>query len=47
MFEIVSEYEGGSPFSAACDAYHRGDDEAVAMALDDDRRLDALAEAGQ
>ena len=47
MFEIVSEYEGRSPFSAACDAYHRGDDAAVAMALGDDRRLEALAEAGQ
>ena len=47
MFEIVGEYEGRSPFSAACDAYHRGDDEAVAMALGDDRRLDALAGARQ
>ena len=47
MFEIVGEYEGRSPFSAACDAYHRGDDEAVAMALDDDRRLDALSATGK
>ena len=47
MFEIVGEYEGRSPFSAACDAYHRGDDETVAMALGDDRRLDTLSATGK
>ena len=47
MFEIVGEYEGRSPFSAACDAYHRGDDETMAIALGDDRRLHALSATGQ
>ena len=47
IFEIVGDYEGRSPFSAACDAYHRGDDEAVARALEDERRLDALTGARQ
>ena len=47
IFEIVGDYEGRSPFSAASDAYRRGDDEAVARALADERRLDSLTGAGR
>ena len=43
MFEIVWEYQGRSPFAAACDAYREGNHEAVEIALADDRRLSTLA----
>ena len=47
MFELIADYNGRSPFTAAVEAHQRGDAAAVARALADDRRIETLAQAGK
>ena len=46
-FDILDTYGEHTPFQAACEAWHAGDDAAMERALADDRRLAALAQAAK
>ena len=46
-FDILDTYGEHTPFQAACEAWHAGDNAAMERALADDRRLAALAQAAK